>query len=138
MKAWTSFVCGLLGAASALAFFMQAYLVYAATPSDPQKPIGYIFMAFYSLILGGAVFGLASTILSILSGSRSGKSIVLLSCAALACAAIIAGIMVQHWRDLFPRSKPKQAIQPIPKAFEIADASSRRMTCNTDVVFVRA
>ncbi len=101
MKAWSSLLFASLGATAGLAFFLAACVAYAATPSDPQKPVGYVFIAFYSLMLGGAVFGFASSLSSLFEQPRSSRSFVLRLSLAIVCAAIVTGIVIQHRHSLF-------------------------------------
>ena len=48
--------------AIALGFIIPTFCVYADTPSDPQKPIGYIFISAYGIVVGvlggGGIAGL--------------------------------------------------------------------------------
>jgi len=77
----------------AVALFLWLASAYSATPSDPQKGIGYVFIAFYSIILGGIVYGaLAFGSLSGRSFSQRRRAIMLGAISAL--FAVIALLMV--------------------------------------------
>jgi hypothetical protein len=51
-------IAGVLGGGiAASAFYLHASRLYSQTPSDPQKAIGYIFIALYSALVGAPAFG---------------------------------------------------------------------------------
>jgi hypothetical protein len=77
----------------AVALFLWLANAYSATPSDPQKAVGYVFIAFYAIIFGGLVYGaLAFGSLSRRSHSQTGRAIMLGAVSAL--LAVIAALMV--------------------------------------------
>ena len=40
------------GVAATLIFTIPTYLAFSAGPSDPQKPVGYVFITLYGAFLG--------------------------------------------------------------------------------------
>jgi len=61
-RAWW-LVPALIGVGAGLAFLLPTVGAYDATPSDPQKPIGYLFIGAYSFLIaalfaGAVAFGL--------------------------------------------------------------------------------
>lgn len=112
MKIATFILSGLFATLFAFLFFAQSWVSYAATPPDPQKPVGYVFIVLYSVIFGGAVFGLCSSLLLAFGWAHGRGRLVTLFVVAIVCAAIIAGLLLRHWRDLFPGSTaPNHAMQ---------------------------
>jgi hypothetical protein len=54
---------------SGLALFIWLCVDYSAIPSDPQKAVGYAFIAFYCAAFGGFLFG-SATFFSMFRESR--------------------------------------------------------------------
>jgi lipid-A-disaccharide synthase-like uncharacterized protein len=52
MKAGLAWIAGVL-------FFLRLSIAYSATPSDAQKAVGYVFIAWYCGFFGGCIFAAA-------------------------------------------------------------------------------
>ena len=42
-----------------ISLFVWLSIAYSATPSDPQKAVGYFFIAWYCAFFGGCIFATA-------------------------------------------------------------------------------
>jgi len=74
-------------------FFLFMAVRYSATPSDPQKAVGYFFIALYSGFLAVLVRVFAGTLATLCSSSR--KTSLLLACASAAIGlACVITVMV--------------------------------------------
>jgi len=84
-------LCGLAG----VAFFARAAAIYSETPSDPQKPVGYIFIALYASLVGGATFG--ASVCCATSLATQARTSARVACAVAAIAlATTAVLLVVH------------------------------------------
>ena len=82
----------IVGGIIALAFFYHAAYLYSQTPSDPQKAIGYIFIAMYSAVIGAASYGAVYTgvmIPSVLHNRMKALGLFILSLASAIAAVLL-------------------------------------------------
>lgn len=89
MKGVAALVCG------AVLFWWLA-AAYSETPQDPQKAVGYFFIAFYCLFFGGFIYGaLAFGSMARASLPQRGRAI-MLSAIAVFFAGIAVTMVLRH------------------------------------------
>ena len=82
----------LVGLSVAIAFGVHASRLYSLTPSDPQKPVGYFFIALYSGIVGASVCGSVFTALLAVASVRRIRTASL--CAMLSVLCAVAAVLL--------------------------------------------
>lgn len=95
---FSSRISGVIAAVAGLLFFIYLSIAYSATPSDPQKAIGYVFIALYCGIFGVFSFGVVRPLFSILHVRHEPARLIVLVCVAIASAAMVTLMIVQHPR----------------------------------------
>jgi hypothetical protein len=91
-----SMFSGIFAAAIALPFFVYLCSAYAATPSDPQKAIGYIFIALYCAVVAAFGFALARLTCSIPRSVQRPMQCITFCLLAAACAVALLLMIVRH------------------------------------------
>ena len=81
-----------IGVIVACTFFSHASTLYSKTPSDPQKAIGYFFIALYSGVIGATTFG--SVYFGSVVPSARGNGIKMCGVILLALSLAIATVML--------------------------------------------
>ena len=90
----------IVGAIAALIFVLPTFAAYSATPSDPQKAVGYIFISLYGLATG-ALGGFSAAAFYQAFGRRVDR----LVCArwlavGIVTATAFAGLFISKFQDV--------------------------------------
>lgn len=82
----------LFGGIASSIFFVRAAILYSETPADPQKAVGYVFIAAYAVLIG--VLACGATVSGVAALALRRRTSDRLACGLVAGVLMVSAVLL--------------------------------------------